>query len=266
MGCGAIGGELAGAICAGRAGAASVTALFDVAAGATERLSRQLPSPVTCHSSFDSFLTHPGLQLVVESAPQDAVRADAASVLAAGKDMIVMSAGTLVDEDLFLGLARLCEGTGSRLMIPSGALGGIDAIRASRPHLRAVTLTTTKPPRALQGSPGFRDWEAGNLAQAAVVFEGPALEAVRLFPANVNVAATLSLAGLGPEQTVVRIVADPAAEGNTHEIEAVGAFGVMRFTLENQPHPDNARTSYLAVLAALETLRAACSAEPRVGT
>ena len=104
------------------------------------------------------------------------------------------------------------------------------------------------------------------ITKPEVIFDGSALEAIKLFPANVNVGATLSLAGLGPLKTRVKVVADPQAPGNVHEVYARGDFGVMRFTLENRPHERNPRTSYLAVLSVLETLRAACTPGPRIGT
>ena len=108
--------------------------------------------------------------------------------------------------------------------MPSGALGGIDAIRAARGRLDRVTLTTTKPPRGLAGAPGFAEWESREISEPTVVFDGPAVEAVKLFPANVNVAATLSLAGLGAQETRVKVVADPNSTVNVHEVEAVAAW------------------------------------------
>ena len=149
---------------------------------------------------------------------------------------------------------------------PSGAIGGIDAIRAAEDGLDEVTLTTTKRPEGLRGSPGFRDWEDREITDPQVIYDGPAADGIKLFPANVNVAATLSLAGLGPLKTKLKVVADPAAPGNVHQIEARGDFGMMRFTFENRPHPDNPRTSYLAILSAIELLRQACGTGPRIGT
>ena len=105
----------------------------------------------------------------------------------------------------------------------------------------------------------------GEITSAQVVFEGNALEAVKRFPFNINVASVLSLAGIGPERTMVRIIADPEAGGNIHEIYARGRSGTLRFTMENVPHPDNPMTSHLAVLSAIETLRGICEGGVRVG-
>ena len=266
LGCGAIGAEIAEAVCAGKAGDATLVALFDMQPERVSALAEQLPVTVQFFSSFDQFLATEGLDLVVECASPSAVRSYAEAVLIHGNDLLMISSGALTDSGLFQRLCRLAEKQGRRLMVPSGALGGIDALRAARGHLEEVTLTTTKPPRGLAGAPGFKAWEGKEITGPQVVFEGPAIEAVKLFPANVNVAATLSLVGLGPEKTRVKVVADPQSPGNVHEVFARGDFGVMRFTMENRPHDRNPRTSYLAVLSVLETLRAACSSGPRLGT
>jgi aspartate dehydrogenase len=266
LGCGAIGTEIATAVCAGKVGDAHLAAVFDQDQEMASSLAEQLPESVPHFTDFSQFLDTPGLEMVVECAAPAAVRAHAEGILTQGKDLLMISSGALTDTALFQRLADLARDQGLRLMVPSGALGGIDAIRAVRHLLDEVTLTTTKPPRGLQGAPGFKEWESREITSAQVVFEGNALEAIKLFPANVNVGATLGLAGLGPEKTLVKVVADPDSSGNVHEIYARGTFGVMRFRLENVPHERNPRTSFLAVLSVLETLRAACTPGPRIGT
>jgi aspartate dehydrogenase len=135
----------------------------------------------------------------------------------------------------------------TKLLIPSGAIGGLDAIRAAaEAGLTEVTLVTAKPPE------GFG---LHGLTEAKVLYEGNATEAVAKFPKNVNVAAALSLAGMGFEKTHVRIVADPALTANTHTIVAKGAFGEMTCKVENRPSPENPASSYLASLAALALIR-----------
>jgi aspartate dehydrogenase len=177
-----------------------------------------------------------------------------------------MSSGALTDPELSARITTLAVEGNRRVIVPSGALGGIDAIRAVSDRLDEVTLTTTKPPQALRGAPGFREWESKTLTEPTVIFEGAALDAVRLFPANVNVAATLSLAGIGPARTLVRVVADPASSVNRHEITASGDFGSFRFAMELQPHDRNPKTSFLAVVSAIEALRSAFSSGIRIGT
>lgn len=266
VGCGAIGTEIATQVSAGRVGSAELVALFDMDAAIADTLAQNLDGAIPTFTDMDEFLSAPTLEMVVECASPSAVKAHAEKILAAGKDLLVISSGALTDTALFQRLADLAGQKNLRFIIPTGALGGIDAIRATRGLLEEVVLTTTKPPRGLEGAPGFKQWEGTEISEAKTIFDGNALEAIKLFPANVNVGATLSLAGLGPEKTRVKVVADPDSPGNVHRIYARGSFGVMRFTLENRPHDRNPKTSYLAILSVLETLREACTSGPRIGT
>jgi aspartate dehydrogenase len=150
-----------------------------------------------------------------------------------------------------------------QVRIPSGALCGLDGIRsAMEAGLHSVTLTTRKPPKGLSGAPYLeeRGIDLGKLTEAMIVFEGSALDAVQAFPANVNVAAALSLMGIGPKETRVRIIADPKATENSHEVTAEGAFGRLQTITINLPSPRNAKSSYLASLSAVAELRAAADA------
>ena len=266
LGCGAIGQELARAIQVGEAGGAYLAALFDQVEELAASVAEGLGGEVLGTDSMGHFLAAPGLDLVVECASPQAVRAHAETVLSAGKDLLMMSSGALADSELAERLAGLAQREGRRLIVPSGALGGIDAIRAARGRLDRVTLTTTKPPRGLAGAPGFAEWESREISEPTVVFDGPAEEAVKLFPANVNVAATLSLAGLGAQETRVKVVADPGSTVNVHEVEAVGGLGTLRFRMELLPHERNPKTSFLAIVSAVEALRAATTPGIRVGT
>ncbi len=266
LGCGAMSGEIATAVRDGKTGDAQLVALYDQVPGAASTLAESLGADIPATDSIERFLANPDLSLVVESASPDAVSAHAEAVLSAGKDLLLMSSGALTDPELSARVASLAVEGKRRVIVPSGALGGIDAIRAVSDRLDRVTLTTTKPPQALHGAPGFREWESKTLAEPTVIFEGAALDAVRLFPANVNVAATLSLAGIGAVQTLVRVIADPASSVNRHEITASGDFGKFRFEMELEPHDHNPKTSFLAVVSAIEALRSACSSGIRIGT
>ena len=266
LGCGAMGREIASAVSSGEADNATLVSLFDVDLERAHSLAEQVAPSAPVTSEIEAFLAPAPLQLVVECASPGAVRAHAKTILSNGKDLLLMSSGALADSALFRALASLAEQQRCRLIVPSGALAGIDAIRAVRRNLTKVTLTTTKPPRSLRGAPGFKEWETREISEAQVIFEGTAGEAVKLFPANVNVASTLSLAGLGPEKTTVKVVADPASSSNVHEVVAKGDFGVLRLRMELRPHDKNPATSYLAVVSAIEALRAACSTGPRIGT
>ena len=263
LGCGAIGRGLALAVDGGAIRRARVVALFDQDSGRLTSLAGRLSSQPAATDTVEGFLAAPGMTLVVEAASQEAVRRNAGAVLASGRDLMVMSTGALLDGDLYSRLEAASAESGCRVYAPSGALGGVDAIRASRHELEEVVLTTRKPPASLVDSASGSDM--GAITSATVVFEGSAREAVARFPFNINVAATLSLAGLGPERTRVRIIADPEAGGNIHEVYAAGRSGILRFTMENVPHPDNPMTSHLAVLSAIETLRGICEGGVRVG-
>jgi aspartate dehydrogenase len=152
--------------------------------------------------------------------------------------------------------------------VPSGAIAGIDAIRSVRHIADSISLTTKKSPKALAGAPFFttRNVSLDNITKVTEIYEGPAVEAVKLFPANVNVAAVLSLAGIGVEKTTVRILADPEATTNQHEIVATGSFGEIKISVNNVTAPGNPKTSFLAVLSAIECLRSICEDGIRIGS
>jgi aspartate dehydrogenase len=263
IGCGTIGSQLAIAVDSGSIKNATLVSLFDIVAGSAQALSGRLRSRPPAFTDFEKFISME-CDIVVEAASQEAVRRYARPVLQSGRDLMIMSVGALADKKLLSDL----QGAGGRIYVPTGAIAGIDAIRAVRHLLESVTLTTTKSPRALAGAPFFERSKVrlDQIKERTVIYEGPAAEAVREFPANVNVAAVLSLAGLGFEKTKVRIVADPAATTNQHEITAAGSFGEFRFTVNNVPSPGNPKTSYLAVLSAIECLRSICDDGMRVGS
>ena len=270
IGCGSVGSELARAVQRGDAGTARIIGLFDRNIPRRSALAKELgpnqePAPAEV-DSVSELIGLPGLGLVVECASPAAVTLHAKTVLSAGKSMLVMSSGALISPDFMRTVMAAAGGSGASIYVPSGAVGGIDALRASKALLEEVTIVSTKKPIALSGSPGFADWEDADITGPTVIFEGSATEAVGLFPANVNVAATVSMAGIGPDATRVRIVADPDSPGNVHEIHAVSKAGRFSFRFENVPHETNPKTSFLAVLAAIETLRSICEPGVRIGT
>ncbi|MDG0865712.1 aspartate dehydrogenase [Candidatus Lucifugimonas marina] len=270
IGCGSMGSELARAVQRGEAGSAKIIGLFDEYQPGRTALANELGSngnskPVEAETVSD-LVNQPNLDLVIECASQAAVVAHAETVLSAGKSMLVMSSGAMISPDFMRTVSAMAEKSGASIYIPSGAVGGIDALRASKALLKEVTIVSTKKPISLTGAPGFADWEDKEITQATVIYEGSATEAVGLFPANVNVAATVSMAGIGPDATKVRVVADPNSPGNVHEINAVSKAGKFSFRFENMPHETNPKTSFLAVLAAIETLRSICEPGLRIGT
>jgi aspartate dehydrogenase len=212
------------------------------------------PDDVLCTTDRDRFLAEP-LDVVVEVAGQEAVRQHGEAVLLAGKDLLVLSIGALADDDLSDRLARATTRGGSHLLLPSGAIGGLDALSsAAVGGLDEVTLTTRKPPDALQTGTARDSALSDAASKAVLLFEGAARDAVREFPANVNVAAALSLAGIGFDRTRVRIYADPAVSRNTHEVHARGWFGELTFRIQNVP-TENPKTGRITALSVLKTLR-----------
>lgn len=266
LGCGAIGMEMAMVISRGDIDGATLVSLYDQDAKKATHIQEKISDTVWYYSNFQEFLSTEGMDLVIECASPQAVRLFAPEILQARLNLLMLSSGSLADAEFFRKISKIAEENDSQLIVPSGALGGVDAIRAVRHLLKEVVLTTTKPPKGLMGAPGFKEWESVEFTGPQVIFEGNALQAIQEFPANVNVGVTLSLAGIGPERTKVKVVADPKAPGNVHEIFARGDFGAFRFRMENKPHITNPRTSYLAILSAIETLRSICGTGPRIGT
>ena len=257
IGVGSIGRYLLQNIRRGVAGQVDVVALADIPA-AEARL-QALGAEAACAYTTDP-LTLPRYRpdIIIEAASQAAVRQYAVPLLEQGVDLLLMSVGALADPGFYEQVAAAAARAGRRVYLPSGAIGGLDALRSARVDgLEEVTLVTSKPPRALAGAPFFEqhpiDLEA--ITERTVIFEGSARDGVRLFPANVNVAAALSLAGLGADQTKMQVVADPSLDRNVHEVVATGRFGELRLRLSNVPSPDNPKTSLLACLSPLATLR-----------
>ena len=197
---------------------------------------------------MESFLCS-GIDFVIEAAEPMVAKKYAPAVVRHGISMLILSVGALADEAFTQAIADLCRVHNSRVYLPSGAIGGLDALAAANAlgEIEEVRLTTRKPPGAL----GL-EVEGG---EPVTLFSGVAAEAISKFPKNINVAVTLSLAGLGPKQTLVEIIADPGVVRNTHEVTIKGKAGMVKVVLENLPMPSNPKTSYLAALSALSTLQ-----------
>lgn len=261
LGCGSIGRTIAQALQADPSIKAMLCYLYDRKASKTESLGVELKTGAMVVSSAEKFLSAP-FDLLVECASQEAVKNYGEEALRNGKDLLIMSVGALMEDNLRERLYTLAAEKCRTIHIPSGAIGGMDIIRAAKEgELHDVKLTTRKNLSALAGAPYFREHQidSGDLREKVTLYEGSAREAVRLFPANVNVAAVLSLSGLGGNKTKVKIVGDPELSVNIHEIEITGSFGKAKITVENLPDPKNPKTSALAALSALETLRRACA-------
>lgn len=193
--------------------------------------------------------------VVVECAPAAVFRQIAEPAVRAGRVLVPISVGALLDH---WSLVALAETTGARIIVPSGALLGLDAVRAAgEGRIESVRMVTRKPPLGLAGAPYLEAHgiDVSNLQAPAKVFDGTAREGAAGFPANVNVAAALGLAGVGPDVTRLEIWADPTVSRNTHHI-AVEADSV-RFELfiENVPTKENPRTGRLVAHSVVATLR-----------
>lgn len=186
------------------------------------------------------------------------VRQYALTWLEGGADVMVLSAGALLDEHLLETLRATASARGRRIYVPSGAIAGIDGVRAAAlGGLRTIRLRTTKPPKGLAGAPYVvaNGIDLDAMTVPATIFDGSVGDAVRGFPTNVNVAAVLALAAGSSAELAVSVVADPHATTNVHELEVSGGFGTFTVRLDNLPSPDNPKTSALAPLSALAMLR-----------
>lgn len=266
LGCGAIGSEIALAIDSGKI-SAKLTHIYDFSKENSESLAAKLQSKPAITENVGLLAASP-VDLIIEAASQDAVRDDILSILQNRKDVMIMSVGALLDESIFDIVVDGCRDFNKKVYLPSGAIVGLDGIRAVQEELDSVMLVTTKHPKALKGAKFFEtsDIDPDKITAPTIIYEGSAQDAVRLFPANINVAALLSLAGVGSEKTRVKIVADPNTDKNTHEIQAEGKFGRFSIKVENVPSPTNPKTSRLATLAAIECLRKICGTSLNIGT
>lgn len=211
--------------------------------------------PVAAVSTVEALLAAaPGF--VVECAGHSAVEAFVPAVLRAGLDVVVVSIGALADDALHARLREAAAAGGARMILPAGAVGGIDilaALSAGGGDL-AVRYTGTKPPKAWTGTPADTVVDLAALDRPAVIFEGTARAAATAYPKNANVAATLALAGAGFEATRVVLVADPSAPGNVHEFEAVSPVARVTMRIENAPS-GNAKTSLATIMSVLREIR-----------
>ncbi len=195
--------------------------------------------------------------LFIEAASGEAVREYGRDILEHGRDLLIMSIGVLADSELLADLLEAAEMNHSQIHLASGALGGLDALNsAAIGKIERVTLTTTKPPGGLRGNEYLKQIgiDVDTLTTAEKLFDGSALDAIRIFPRNINVAVCLSLVGIGLERTRVKIIVDPYTSRNTHRLLAMGEFGELECIVKNVPSKLNPKTSNLAAFSAAATL------------
>jgi len=233
IGCGAIGTLIAQA-CDNRTAECDKLILFDCNSEKSKKLKETLQIPADIVKTLEEMIeTQPSV--IVEAASQQAVKEYAEQVLAQNIDFVVMSVGALLDLNI----------KSSKVHVPSGAVGGLDAISsAALAGIETVVLTTRKNPKILNVK-GKRE---------TIIYEGTAEEAVKLFPKEMNVAATLALT-VRPARVKVQVVADPKTERNTHQIRVKWKYGEMFLEFANDPHPENPGTSALAAWSAVKLLK-----------
>lgn len=254
VGCGAIGSSLAKAIVSDFSEKAELVSLYDADMQKSYKLANIFNNQKLVALNLDNLINR--VDLVIEATKPEAAFDIAQKAILASCDIMIMSIGGIIKH--YKELEILAKDKNVRIFIPSGAICGIDGLKAAaRGKINKVTLITKKPPKAFLGIPFIlkKKMRLDNINEDTVLFEGDALSAIREFPQNINVAATLSIAGIGPHQTVVRIVASPNATRNIHEIEIESDSGRILTRTENVIHPDNPKTSYLAVLSAIATLK-----------
>jgi aspartate dehydrogenase len=255
VGCGAIGSSLAKTIVKDFKQTARLSALFDTDPKKSRQLSRAVSQKIN--------LSVPGLkqlinksELVIEASSAKDSWHITRNVLFQGRDIMIMSVGGIASH--FKKLYNLAKKNSAKVYIPSGAVSGIDALKAAKlGRIRRVVLTTRKNPQSFSEveyikRKGIR---LDKIKKDTVLFFGSAKDAVKFFPQNINVAATLSIAGLGEDLTRVKIVASVNTKKNIHEVEVDSKAAKILTRTENVLHPDNPKTSYLAVLSAVATLK-----------
>lgn len=226
VGCGTIGTAVANAIREKFSDKAELVAVYDIDTEKAKKLGKVMPITELVDE----------VDLVVETASPQAVKELVPLVLEKKKEIFVLSTGGLLEIPLQKGI-----------YFPSGAIAGLDGVSAaSYAKINKITLTTTKPPKALGNKTYDKD---------TVIFTGSVPQAVKAFPFNINVCATLALVSQRQDIITVKIVASPTIKRNTHEVTLEGDFGRMTFRMENEPSPFNPKTSYLAVLSAVATLK-----------
>lgn len=252
IGCGTIGTELSIA-CQRRFGdEVTLEAIADIDIARAHKLQKKLrPKPRIL--AIDDLIRR--CDLVIEAASARTSADIAKKALSQGKDVMIMSVGGLLGREKEM--LRLSKTHRCCLYIPSGGIVGIDGLKAAKiGRIHRVQITTRKPPQGFEDAPYVirHKIKLKNLKAEKVLFEGNAAAAVRGFPKNINVSATLSMAGLGARKTKVRIIATPQMLMNVHEVYVVGDFGSFYTRSENFPSEQNPKTSRLAILSAVATL------------
>ena len=250
IGSGAIGEAVAGFLAGNdtvRVGAAIVEP------GMESRAQEVFGENVDVVTNLDSLSNDP--DLAVDCAGHPALRQHGEAVLSRGINLVSVSSGALADTELYDRLAAAAKCGGSQLRVASGAIGALDALSAaSVGSLQRVTYRGRKPPKGWRGSPAESKLDLDSLTEAAMHFSGSARNAALEYPKNANVAASVALAGIGFDDTVVELIADPDVTRNVHEVVAEGDFGRFEFRIEGNSLPDNPRSSAITAMSVVREI------------
>jgi aspartate dehydrogenase len=252
IGFGAIGKDIADYIWAHQAGNVELKAIL-----VRNQKKNKIDSSHNCILTNDQDVFFDcALDIVIEAAGHEAIHYYGEKTLSSGADLIVISAGAFSDQNLFDQLQKTANKTKRQIIIPSGAIAGLDRITAAALEtIEEIKLVTRKPPKVWYGTIAEEKIDLDTIQEPFCIFEGNARESAKLFPESINVSATLSLAGVGFENTKVQVWVDPTVHNNTHTICAKGYFGETEIIIQNTPSKNNPKSSYIVAMSIAKVLR-----------
>lgn len=257
VGCGAIGSGMAESIYKDKKGPCRLTGLFDTDHNRSVQLARRLKSPGVARNTLESLIQN--CDIMVEAVNAKHTRGLIEQALNAKKHVLAMSVGKVLGAKKLFDLARRQK---CSFLLPSGAVSGIDAIKAAGlTPVQSITLTTRKPISGFKNNSYLTDRgiRLSSIKKEKVIYDGDVKGAVKHFPQNINVAATIALASRMLNKMRVRIITSPKYKNNRHEVQMISKAGTVYTRTENVVCPDNPKTSYLAVLSGIQTLKQFCS-------
>jgi aspartate dehydrogenase len=256
IGCGFIGGLIAAEISSGGI-PVKLKIILDRNEDKVKKIQGMFDEPPLAAKRIDDILLSE-VDIVIEAASVDAAHSFTEGILKSGKNMLIVSVGAFSTPGFYKTVEEICLRNDVKVYIPSGALGALDAVAAaSMGRVEDVALTSIKNPKSLEGAPYVVENQIAleEIKERKTIFSGSAADAIEGFPSNVNVAITLSLAGIGTQKTNVKVVVDPTVEQNIHEVRVTGDFGELMFRTENIVSTENPRTSLLAAFSTVQTLK-----------
>ncbi|MFH1834815.1 MAG: aspartate dehydrogenase [Methanobacteriota archaeon] len=268
IGCGNLGGFIAKAVDEGEIHGTRLVCVYDKNRLNSDKLVKTLKNKPNILADYMEFSKY-NLDLVIEAASQKAVRECILNILQNRVNVMVMSVGALLDENMIKKVLDTCEKQGVNVYVPSGAVAGLDGVKAAcTGQVYEVRLHSIKPIKSLEGNKYLESEgiDLNSITEEKIVFDGLAMDAVHAFPKSINVCAALSLSGVGASKTHVRISVDPNVERIRHKITVKGDFGELTTEVNNVPSPNNPKTSYLAALSAIRMIKTLSGEHLHIGT